>query len=68
MKREKKKQKISLSLFRSKRNSIEKMSSRRPFRVLAPAGKQSSQASDALMVNGERVPDPPGFSVVSCGL
>ena len=42
-----------------------KMSSRRPFRVLAPAGKPSSQASDALTVNGERVPDPPGFSVVS---
>ncbi len=47
---------------RSINNSMS--SSRRPFRVLAPAGGKpsSSQASDALTVNGERVPDPPGFS------
>ena len=40
----------------------EKMSScsRRPFRMLAPAG--GKPGSDALTVNGERVPDPPGFS------
>lgn len=57
---------LSFIFFVRSRHSIKKspnrMSSRRPFRVLAPSGGGKLQASDALAVNGERVPDPPGFS------